>query len=226
MKHQRYLCQEDNLNNPNTRYFWNKKILNSKKNLIWSPIYTQKNNWVVKELKNFSGKILDIGIGYGYLEDLIIKYRLQLHLHGIDISNYAVTSARKKFKGIFKIANINKIPFRRDYFNCVVALDVLEHLFESKLPNALLEVKKILKKDGIFIVSVPLNESNKDKLANGHLREYTADIIKTEIESAGFSVYKLKYLYAFKTNVLLKSIINNIFKFKQPNLIILLAKKI
>lgn len=225
MKHQKYSCQVGNLNNPNTRHFWNKKILNSKNNLLKSPIYIQKNNWVVKELKNTSGNLLDIGIGYGYLEELIIKHKLQLYLYGIDISNHAVDLARKKYKGIFKIANISKIPFRRNYFDCVVALDVLEHIFENEISNALLEVKKVLKKDGILIVSVPINESDKDKLANGHLREYTTDLINSEIESAGFSVYKLKYLYAFKNNVLIKYLINGIFNLKQPNLVILIAKK-
>lgn len=225
MKHQKYSCQVDNLNNPNTRHFWNEKISNSKNNLLKSPIYIQKNNWVIKELKNTSGNILDIGIGYGYLEELIIKHKLQLYLYGIDISNHAVDLARKKYKGIFKVANISKIPFRRNYFNCVVALDVLEHIFENELSDALLEIKKVLKKDGILIVSVPINESDKDKLANGHLREYTTDLINSEIEGAGFSVYKLKYLYAFKNNVLIKYLINSIFNLKQPNLVILIAKK-
>lgn len=226
MKHHKYLCQVGNLNDPNTKWFWNQKILNSKSNLLISPIYIQKNNWVIKELRNISGNILDIGIGYGYLEELIIKHKLQLYLYGIDISSYAVSLARKKYKGIFKVANICKIPFRSNYFDCVVALDVLEHIFKNKLPRVLLEVKKVLKKDGIFIVSVPVNESDKDKLANGHLRQYTADLIKAEIESSGFSVYKLKYLYAFKNNILLKNVINSIFRLKQPNLVILIAKKI
>lgn len=225
MKHNKYSCQVDNSNNPNTIHFWNKKILNSGNDLLKSPIYIQKNNWVVKELKNISGNILNIGIGYGYLEELIVKYKLQLHLYGIDISSYAVSLVKMRYKGVFKIANINKIPFERNYFSCAVALDVLEHIFENKLPNALLEVSRVLKKDGIFIVSVPLNESDEDKLVNGHLREYTAEIIKAEIENAGFSVYKIKYLYAFKNNVLLKHIINGIFNLKQPNLVILICKK-
>lgn len=198
---------------------------NSKNNLLKSPIYIQKNNWVIKELKNTSGNILDIGIGYGYLEELIIKHKLQLYLYGIDISNRAVDLARRKYKGIFKVANIRKIPFRRNHFNCVIALDVLEHIFENELSNALLEVKRVLKKDGKLIISVPLNENEIDKKTNKHLISFSKKSMINTLERNGFKINETRELFAFQRLYLFKSIISNLINIKKPNLLIIKATK-
>ncbi|EKE06132.1 MAG: hypothetical protein ACD_19C00079G0037 [uncultured bacterium] len=226
MKHHKHVCQVGNFENPNTKKFWNEKIAISGENLLKSPIYIQKNKWIVKAIENISGKLLDVGIGYGYLEELIVKNKLNFQLNGVDISNYAINSASKKFDGVFKVAGVDKIPFADNIFDCVLALDVLEHIPTVKLPEALLEMNRVLKKGGMFIVSVPLNESKIDKIMNGHLKEFNTDTIKSEIQKAEFLVTKIKYLYAFRSLVLVKNLINNIFKIKLPNLVILISHKI
>ncbi|MDO8340706.1 MAG: class I SAM-dependent methyltransferase, partial [Candidatus Woesebacteria bacterium] len=183
---------------PNSAHFWNRKLIKNKKIISKSPIFIHKNKFVIHELKEIHGKLLDVGFGYGFIEELITNFNLKISLYGIDISDFAVNSAKNKFKGIFKKANIYKIPYNNNSFDCVLALDILEHLEPAKIQTALLEIKRVLKGDGLFIVSVPLNESRKDKSLNGHLRNYNAITIRRELTRSGFGIYKEKYLYAFK----------------------------
>src|SRR5688572_32868314 len=109
--------------NPNTKLFWDKLIIKSGKKLFESPIYIHKNKIVFEYLKPMSGRLLDVGIGYGYIENLLKKAKSKLSFYGIDISREAVKDLSKKLKGNFKVADIKKIPFPADFFDSAVVLD-------------------------------------------------------------------------------------------------------
>lgn len=220
-----YNCQDVNLSNPNTGRFWDEKIRNSKKIIYNSPIFIHKNKLILSRLDKISGKILDVGFGYGYIEYLIEKHNLNLSIYGIDISNYAINFAKKNYKGVFKKANIFKIPYNVNFFDGVMAIDILEHLPKNKIYIALSQIKKVLKNKGLLIVSVPINETKKDRITNGHLRIYNHDIIKKELEKLHFEVKEEIYLFAFRNNYFLKNLINKLLKIRKPNLIIIVATK-
>jgi ubiquinone/menaquinone biosynthesis C-methylase UbiE len=190
-----------------------------------SPIFIHKNNIIFNNIKKINGKLLDIGFGYGYIEELIKNSNLKLSVYGIDISDYAVNMANKSYKGSFKKNSVFNMKYKDDFFDCVLALDVLEHFTKNKIKIALAKINNILKINGILIVSVPLNESNEDRLKNGHIRVYNFDLIKNELVENGFKIVKVKYLYAFKNMYFLKNLVNIILNVKKPNLVILITKK-
>ncbi len=67
-------------------------------------------------------------------------------------------------------------------------------------------------------------EEMKDN-PNGHVRMYTQDLIKAELEIAGFNILAFKTLYAFNTHYMFKKIISKILRNKWiPNNIIVLAQ--
>jgi 2-polyprenyl-3-methyl-5-hydroxy-6-metoxy-1,4-benzoquinol methylase len=51
------------------------------------------------------------------------------------------------------VASAEFLPFRSNSFNCILCTEVLEHLRRLKLATH--EIKRVLKNDGISIVSVP-----------------------------------------------------------------------
>lgn len=221
----RHSCQEGKYINPNTEKYWD-NMLKSRKDLIFkSPIFLEKHKIIASKLKKISGKILDIGFGYGYLEEIIEKQNIDLLVYGIDISNYAVEFAKKSYKGNFKKSSIYKIPYKNIYFDCVAAIDVLEHLPKNKTDFALSQINRVLKVEGTLVVSVPLNESNNDRLANGHLRIYNSDLIKNELIKSSFKIEEEIYLSAFSNMYYFKNIINKFLKIRKSNLIILICKK-
>jgi SAM-dependent methyltransferase len=96
-------------------------------------------------LRGKSGLILDAGCGKGSKEYLDFSV-------GIDISKKNVRLAKKKKSGAdFVVADIEHLPFRNRIFNCVVSIDVLEHLYNKNASIA--ELSRVIALRGSFIGS-------------------------------------------------------------------------
>lgn len=225
-----YLVNIFRIKDVNTPSFWDKKHRYETQNLLNSYIYKDKIDIVTKWIGNNSGNILDIGFGSFEIENILSKGNQQLF--GIDISSASVRKAVNKFGNTFKLGTIFNIPFPQGYFDYVLALDILEHISSDKVFDAYNEIFRVLKHNGILIVSVPLNEDldkmvQNHKNLNGHLRIYTQEILKFELHIAGFKIDKEKCLYAFRNGYNIKKFfvkVLSVFGWK-PNLLIVLAQK-
>lgn len=80
---------------------------------------------------------LDIGCGTGKLVECL--RRLGVDARGIEISDYALSVAKKSVAPYLGHGDITNIPFKENSFDVVVSFDVLEHLERSKLQNAVKE---------------------------------------------------------------------------------------
>ncbi len=96
-------------------------------------------------------KILDIGCAGGVLLKELKKYGF-LNLYGIDIEEKFVKLSKKICKNIF-LADAGHLPFKDDYFDIIIASDILEHLKNDK--KALKEWCRVLKNGGKIIFGVP-----------------------------------------------------------------------
>lgn len=98
-------------------------------------------------------KILDLGCGNGNIS-IIYKTKTASDLYGVDISEKAVMEAKKKkIKAIKKDLNNEKIPFKNEFFDVVIAGEIIEHVFDTDF--LLEEIHRVLKNDGILILSTP-----------------------------------------------------------------------
>jgi len=222
---------EVELKNANTKAFWSRRIIQEYASLPASPVYKHKINLAADFLTNIKGKILDAGFGYGHLERKISKNK-NIQIYGVDISDSAVKRIRKEIKGDFRTGDILALPHKSSFFDCIFALDVLEHIPPHKVFRAYRELYRVLKKGGYLVVSVPLNEGLEEKIRKGenpgaHLREYTANIIRMEMKVSKFKVFKEDFLYAFEKNYALKNLILKLspIKLRDPNQIILYSQK-
>ncbi len=217
--------------NPNTPKLWDKLLFVWNDSLISSPYYLDKLNKVFNFIKVYSGNFLDIGIGVGNLEKELVKKGIKLNLHGIDISPKAIKQIKREIKGSFYVSEIFKMPFKNNFFNVVIILDVLEHIYKKDNKRALKEVNRVLKKDGGLVISVPLNENlselnKQNKNLNKHVREYTFDILEKELNENCFEVKSKEFIIAFKTHFYVKSLIAKLLPgFRKPNLLIVYAIK-
>jgi len=96
-------------------------------------------------------KILDIGAGYGSVSEELIKRGFKVY--AIEINEEAIISLEKKGFIVLK-KDINQPLEIEEKFDIVLLLDVLEHVFNPLF--LLQEVKKVKKKDGYCIATVPL----------------------------------------------------------------------
>ena len=102
---------------------------------------------IPKEVKN----ILSIGCGAGITERHLEKKDIEVV--GIELNENIAKKARRNIKKVFTgdIGKIN-LPFR-EYFDCILYADSLEHLINPK--SNLMSTKKYLKNRGHLIISFP-----------------------------------------------------------------------
>ena len=109
--------------------------------------------WVARVFfKNIAGKkILEIGCGEGSLLELISKNN---EVYGVDISSSGVEKTKKK--GIpchLADASNERLPYEDNFFDIVISLETIEHV---ENPHRMVwEIKRILKDQGTFLVSIP-----------------------------------------------------------------------
>ncbi len=78
---------------------------------------------------------------------------------GIEIEPEAINIIKKNYISNnlnLVVGDIFKVPFNNKYFDVVISLGVLEHFEEEEVLNrALREHIRVLKDDGMFLVTVP-----------------------------------------------------------------------
>ncbi len=150
-------------------------------------------------------KILDVGCEEGFISGNLVKTN---EVFGLDIHSEPLVYASKI--GIkTKQWDIQKgLPFDSGTFDIVLANEILEHVFDT---DALLsEIRGVLKKGGILILSVPNTcslasrvgvvlgrlpsyvESHSRKGMAGHIRGYNLPVVKNQLEEHGFKIEDIK----------------------------------
>lgn len=99
-----------------------------------------------------SGRILDIGCGYFPHFLITTKFKEK---YGIDPSVNLKLLENKEIQIKKAKVDESRIPFKDEYFDVVTLLAVFEHLDQDKLIPVLKEVRRVLKKNGILIITTP-----------------------------------------------------------------------
>jgi len=153
------------------------------------------------------GRVLDIGAGTGkMLSDLKAK---GWEVSGIDREQEAIKWSKKR--GIkLKLADIEKkLPFKKNSFDLILALDVLEHLDKDK--NCVKEMNRVLEQNGLIIITVPVYQrlfDYWDKML-GHRRRYSKNSLRKIIKTNEF---KIEFLSYFSMFILIPSVLVRLIK--------------
>lgn len=155
--------------------------------------------------KNSEGtSFLDIGCGDGVFEEFVKSEHPEVVCAGIDLSETAIATAKEKVSGVEFIARDvlrEGIPYPDNSFDVVIALDVLEHVFNPEI--LLSEMKRVAKHH--VIIGVPnfssfpsrvqmlfgrVPENNRPK--KGHVYWFTRDILASLLTSHGLKISKFE----------------------------------
>ena len=149
-----------------------------KKRSIFSYLY--RNLFLYPTLqKKLTNPVLDVGCGIGdYL-------RFNKESIGADINQYNINELLASGYKAVLIEN-NILKFQDNYFNSVLLDNVLEHISEP-LP-LLMEVKRVLKKNGILLIGLPGTKGFK--MDKDHKKNYSEISLKNLIEKEGFTHIK------------------------------------
>ena len=133
-------------------------------------------------------KVLDIACGDGYGSNLMAKEANEVY--GIDIDSKTINEAKVKYQKknlSFVEGSIENIQLPAATFEAVVCFETIEHI--DNHDKAISEIKKILKPDGVLIISTPEKGNYTDKPGNRnpfHKKELTesefVDLLKKYFE--------------------------------------------
>lgn len=185
--------------------------------------------------------ILELGCGSGYYTKKIVQKGTKVL--ATDFSANYVKQAKKyvgKNKNAsYQTADATKLLFKNNTFDKILFTEVIEHIPEYK--ESLKEIKRVLKKNGIAIISTPsrfspmnlgyqLKRKIKKYSFNEHVREFTPNEFKVlvnkylsveKIEFANFLFpYPIDMLFLESKSKKLIMILNAIEKFSQKTPII------
>jgi 2-polyprenyl-3-methyl-5-hydroxy-6-metoxy-1,4-benzoquinol methylase len=144
--------------------------------------------------------VLDVGCAFGFLlKELSSVFN---ELHGFDISEFAIAKARKIVpEASLQILSLeNKLPYPDNHFDCITAVDVLEHT--RNVETNFGKIVSKLKAGGYLIVSTPLDDwprryfgfMDKDKTHISVLKEQELDSI---IKKSKMRVIEKRYYLPF-----------------------------
>jgi ubiquinone/menaquinone biosynthesis C-methylase UbiE len=146
-----------------------------------------------------NSRILDIGCGAGSFLNRV-KTEKGCEVHGIDISEAAIESAKNTFSlDIFK-GTITEAPFEKASFDVITAWWYLEHVPDPNVTAA--RISSLLKPNGYCIIGVPNFESFNAKVFKNkwyhldcprHLCIWTPSAMKRLLEQHGLMVTKIIY---------------------------------
>lgn len=132
--------------------YWEKILKNPRES--YKELFDKEELFLKKKIKRNS-RVLDIGCGDGriilLLQDMVLK------IIGIDYDERVIKDTRTRFseeKNIDVVkGNAFDIPFKKEVFDYVLLMMTLVNFSENKL-KSLLEMKRVLKKNGSVIISV------------------------------------------------------------------------
>src|SRR5207248_2380224 len=100
-------------------------------------------------------KALSIGCGFGIIERVLRRHDFCQLIHGVDVAENAIESARKtaKAEGLhglsYEVADLNAVQFPAESYDIVYAHAALHHIFQ--LEHILDQIKHTLKPGGLLV---------------------------------------------------------------------------
>lgn len=145
------------------------------------------------------GSLLDVGAAAGFL--LVAAREAGWKVEGIELSGWLSAWAKEHFELAIRTMPLEDDTYPPASFDVVTMLDVLEHVEDPS--ETLRCVRKILRDDGLFVVSYPdfgsifarLLKRRWWFLLSVHLYYFTRTTIGRLLEQSGFEVIAMQRLY-------------------------------
>lgn len=180
-----------------------------------------------KILKRLSGKgpltILDIGVGYGFLAAAMKKAGHRVFALDFFYGEMAEEVCRQFAIPLLMLnMEVHELPFQDESFDVVVLGEVIEH-FTSDPVGCLEKARRVLKEDGMLIVTTPNSLSAVNRIKRflgqgdrltyqspvmvsgnrylyGHHRLFCMDELQELLEKAGYQVCDRQIIFPGKVS--------------------------
>jgi ubiquinone/menaquinone biosynthesis C-methylase UbiE len=141
------------------------------------------------------GKIvLEIPCGVGWGTSLLKGAR---KIHAVDISEEAVEYAKKNFNRpnvVYQTGDMSAIPFENAHFDLIICLEGFEHVRKEIALKFLEESRRVLKPEGLLIMTVPILTNGRHSGNPYHLFEPSLE----ELQDILAARFKLRHFEVFQ----------------------------
>ncbi len=159
----------------------------------------------IARLINRGTPVLNIGVGRGDLEQMLLAKGLDVHSLDPSENSIKLIAERLQLGDKARVGFSQSIPFDASSFEVVVMSEVLEHLDDDTIATTLTEVKRVLKPDGRFIGTVPADEPLIDNRVIcpgcgiefhrwGHLQSFSEERL-SEVIGTVFAAVRVRRMY-------------------------------
>jgi SAM-dependent methyltransferase len=183
--------------------------------------------YIISKIPKDVKSILDVGCGNGWVAKEFLPKGKQVYSLDISITNPAKATKLYPNEKHFGItADSFNLPFNDISFDCVIASEIIEHVFD---PAAFIkELFRVVKKGGRLILTTPYKEKliyylcihcNQKTPANAHIHSFDEKKLESlysgnDLESFKYETFGNKLLLYLRTYVILKFFTFWIWKLK------------
>ena len=150
---------------------------------------------MMKVAPNSPKTVLDIGIGSGMGGKIVKKYFPETQLYGIEAVG-SRARVNSDYYAEIRYGSILDSQYSNETFDLILAAELIEHINVSEIEDFLHEVFRLLKHDGVFILTTPNPNSIKMKMLGGsvlgrsHLSQHFIRETKQRLKLSSFRVKK------------------------------------
>jgi len=114
-------------------------------------------------------RVLDLGCGAG--RNLIYLSKKEFDMYGIDCAPEGLKIIKENLKKektscSLKLGNIfNKLPYKNNFFDAVISVQVLQHGKVNEIKKAIKEIERVLKPGGLIFITL------SGRISKGKIRE-------------------------------------------------------
>jgi len=163
-----------------------------------------------------SGRLLEIGTGYGYFLDEAKKYFS--HISGIELSETAAIYAKKLSGGDIHNGTVSAMPAEWTDLDIIVLINVIEHVYEPV--EFLLYIKQKLRNGGRIVIGTPdigsfwfriLRKRWPSFKIPEHVTFYSKKTLTVLMQKPGFTqIQEIPFLHAFPLGLIMRKLGVNI----------------
>jgi SAM-dependent methyltransferase len=173
--------------------------------------------FIISKIPRNVNSILDVGCGNGWVAKEFLPKGKQVYSLDISVTNPSIV--RKLYhseKHLGVAADSFHLPFNENSFDCVIASEIIEHVFD---PAAFVkELFRVVKSGGSLIITTPYKEKiiyylcihcNQKTPVNAHLHSFDDMILRDlysrkDLESFNYETFGNRALLFLRTHVILK----------------------
>jgi len=173
--------------------------------------------FVISKIPKNANSILDVGCGNGWVAKEFLPKGKQVYSLDISVTNPSIVKRLyPSEKHLCVAADSFHLPFSNDSFDCVIASEIIEHVFDPE--EFIKELFRVVKKGGDLIITTPYKEKiiyylcihcNQKTPANAHIHSFDEKKLESlysgkDLETFKYETFGNKFLIFLRSYVILK----------------------